>query len=57
MVIVDHQEKRKRKKGGKRSDQVYYYLSDGRVKHASYFKRVNIKEIKRDYYLNKILND
>jgi len=56
LVIVNSVEKRKRKNGA-RVDQVYYILSDGRVKHASFFKKINIKIIKRDYLLNSILND
>ena len=57
LVIVDSIEKRKRKNGAK-VDQIYYILSDGRVKHASFFKKIdNIKIIKRDYLLNSILND
>jgi len=56
LVIVTNIEKRKRKKGA-RVDQVYYALEDGRVKHASFFRKVDIKLIKRDFILDKILND
>ena len=38
-------------------DQVYYTLEDGTTKHASFFRKVDIKLIKRDFILNKILND
>jgi hypothetical protein len=56
LVIVASIEKRKRKNGAK-VDQIYYILIDGRVKHASFFKKIDIKIIKRDYLLNSILND
>jgi hypothetical protein len=56
LVIVASIEKRKRKNGAK-VDQIYYFLSDGGVNHASFFKKINIKVIKRDYLLNIILND
>jgi hypothetical protein len=56
LVIIASIEKRKRKNGAK-VDQIYYILSDGRVKHASFFKKIDIKIIKRDYLLNSILND
>jgi len=56
LVIVDSIEKRKRKNGAK-VNQIYYILSDGRVKHASLFKKIDIKIIKRDYLLDSILND
>ena len=54
--IVTGLEKRKRKKGAA-VDQVYFHLEDGRVKHATYFRKVDIKVIKREFTLNKILND
>jgi hypothetical protein len=56
LVIVSSIEKRKRKNGAK-VDQVYYVLEDGRTKHATFFKKIDIKIIKRDYLLNSILND
>jgi hypothetical protein len=56
LVIVNSVEKRKRKNGA-RVDQVYYILSDRRVKHASFFKKIDIKTMKRDYLLNIILNE
>jgi hypothetical protein len=56
LVIVNSVERRKRKNGA-RVDQVYYILSDGRVKHASFFKKIDIKTMKRDYLLNIILNE
>ena len=56
LVIVIGLEKRKRKKGAA-VDQVYFYLEDGRVKHATYFRKVDIKVMKREFTLNKILND
>lgn len=54
LVIVEKIEKRKRKNGA-RVDQVYYHLKDGRVKHASYLKKVDIQVIKRDYLIDLIL--
>lgn len=56
LVIVTGLEKRKRKKGAA-VDQVYFHLKDGRVKHATYFCKVDIKVMKREFTLNKILND
>jgi hypothetical protein len=56
LVIVTHLEKRKRKKGAA-VNQVYFHLEDGRVKHATYFRKVDIKLVKREFTLNKILND
>jgi len=56
LVIVTGLEKRKRKKGAA-VDQVYFHLEDGRVKHATYFRKVDIKVMKREFTLNKILND
>ena len=56
LVIVTGLEKRKRK-GGAAVDQVYFHLKDGRVKHATYFRKVDIKVMKREFTLNKILND
>jgi hypothetical protein len=56
LVIVSKVELRKRKNGAK-VDQVYYVLEDGRSKHATFFKKVDLKVIKRDYLLNSILND
>ena len=55
LVIVTSIEKRKRKNGAK-VDQVYYILKDGRLKHATFFKKVDLKVIKRDYLLNSILD-
>jgi len=56
LVIVHSIEKRKRKNGGK-VNQIYYTLIDGRVKHASFFKKIDIKIIKRDYLLNILLDN
>lgn len=55
LVIVETIEKRKRKNGAK-IDQVYYHLKDGRVKHASFFKKVDIKVLKREFLINSVLN-
>lgn len=55
-VIILGKEKRKRKKGGK-INQVYYILEDGRVKHASFFRKVDIKVLNRDSKINQILNN
>jgi len=56
LVIVEYIELRKRKKGGK-INQVCYHLKDGRVRHASFFKKVDLKIFIRDYKISKILND
>ena len=56
LVIVVNIEKRKRKNGAK-IDQVYYTLEDGTIKHASFFKKVDIKLIKRDFILNNYCSD
>ena len=38
-------------------NQVYYHLEDGRIKHASKFKKVDIKVMNREHKINKLLND
>jgi hypothetical protein len=53
---VEYLEHKKRKNGG-RHNQAYYHLKDGRVKHASFFKKVDLKIFIRDYKISKILND
>jgi hypothetical protein len=51
LVIITGQEYQRRK-------QVYYHTEDGRIKHASRFKKIPYSEIKafsREYKLNLIL--
>ena len=48
LVIVEKIEKRK--------TQIYYHLKDGRVKHASFFKKVDTRVLKRDYLIDSILD-
>jgi hypothetical protein len=54
LVTVKCLEKRKRKKGAA-IDQVYYILEDGRCKHASFFRKVDIKLIKREWLITQLL--
>jgi hypothetical protein len=57
LVIVEYKEWRKRSGKG-RSKQCFFHLSDGRIKHSSFFRKVdNVKELIRDLKLKQILND
>lgn len=56
IVIILGIEYRKRKGKGT-NKQAYYKIDDGRTKHASFFRKVDIKVLNRDCKLNQILND
>lgn len=55
LVVIIGKEYLKRKNGAK-INQCYYYIDDGRCKHASFFKKVDIKMMSREYKLNNLLN-
>lgn len=55
-VIILGIERRKRRGKGT-NKQIFYQIDDGRVKHATFFRRVDIKALNRDYKINQILNN
>lgn len=57
LVTIIGTEYRRAKGKGKSNKQCYYHTDDGRVKHASFFKKIDIKTFNREFKINQILYD